>query len=226
VTWQTYWLERTGQVALGLRRYHHDPVAADATYAWTCEQGWHWAIGWTGEGTARYHPDPDGPHREHLGFPDDVPLGRADPRWPKACGQGCGYEFTDDDQWQRWQEPIWTRPDATTRSQYVLHSQIVPPWLLPAGPGATYDSWWFPDAWRGADGIAYTVRCPRPDGSAGTWLDWPVDAPATGGGRWARSGDPRAANVTASPSIAIGDPARPGYYHGFLQSGLLTDHLG
>jgi hypothetical protein len=78
----------------------------------------------------------------------------------------------------------------------------------------------------GLDGICLTVRYPRPDGSAGRPWDWPVDGPSRSGGRWARNGDPRACAVTASPSIAIGDPGKPGYYHGFLQNGVLTDHLG
>ena len=66
----------------------------------------------------------------------------------------------------------------------------------------------------------------RPDGSPGTPHDWPVDAPSSGGGHWTRSGDPRACNITASPSIAIGEPGKPGFYHGFLRAGVLTDHIG
>jgi hypothetical protein len=179
---------------------------------------------WTGETPARFQAS------ERLGrfLAVPEPVARADGRWPVECGQGCGYRFTDDDPRQPWQELLYLRP--STGDRYTIHppgrDSFPPPGVLVAGAGASYDAWWYPDAWRGADGISLIVRCPRPDGSPGPAWDWCVDMPSSTGGRWTRSGDPRAANVTASPSIAIGDPGEPGHYHGFLQSGVLTDHLG
>jgi hypothetical protein len=79
---------------------------------------------------------------------------------------------------------------------------------------------------RGPDGVSLTVRCPSPDGRPTAANDWPVDHPSSSGGRWTRTGDPKACTVTAHPSIAIGLPGTPSYYHGFLQDGVLTDHIG
>lgn len=205
---QTYWLEPTGTVATGLRRY------TTGSREYTCEGGWHEAMVWTGGEPARFD-DRDG--RRSLAAPGEQDP--ADPRWPAECG--CGYRFTDADPRQPWQEPIYLRPDTGERYTIKGRDSFPPPGLLVAGPGASYDAWWYPDAWRGPDGIALVVRCPGSD-----YNEWGVDQPAASGGRWVRTGDPRAANVTASPSIAAGDPAKPGYYHGFLQAGVLTDHLG
>jgi hypothetical protein len=70
----------------------------------------------------------------------------------------------------------------------------------------------------------YTWRDSRP---AGEPVDWMVDAPSTSGGHWHRDGDPRdPPSLTVSPSIAAGEPGTPGYYHGHLQAGQLTGHLG
>lgn len=210
---QTYWLEPNGPVALGLRRYSHSHVG------YSCAEGWHEAVAWTGRDIARFTTLGDG---KVLAAAE--PLPDDDPRWPVECEQGCGYRFTEPDHRQRWQELLYIRP--ADKKLFSLHWKSVPPGCEKAGPGASYDAWWYPDGWRGADGISLIVLCPRPDGSPGPAWDWCVDMPSSTGGRWTRSGDPRAACVTASPSIAIGDPAKPGHYHGFLQSGVLTDHLG
>jgi hypothetical protein len=206
VTTQTYWLEPTDTVAVGLRRYHSDPTPDGVVPAWTCEMGYHAALAWTGEAPARFEEDG---WRRHIALADDTP--HNDPRWPTECGKGCGYQFTDDDRWQPWQDLLYLRPD--TGQRYTIHPTGAPPGVARITPGASYDAWWYPDAWRGADGIALVVICPN-----GPHNEWGVDRPATGGGRWTRSGDPRRAEVTASPSIAVGDPAKPGYYHGFLQA--------
>ncbi len=210
---RTFWLEPTGRVRVGLRRY-----ANRAGSGWTCADGWHQALVWTGEEVDevrgergyRTQPIPTPPHD--------------DPRWPAECDKGCGYRFTDTDRWQVWDEPLWRRAD--TGELRVLHTGLNPPDVAAAEPGASWDATWMGEGWRGPDGICLTVRCPRPDGSDGSPWDWPVDGPSRGGGRWTRSGDPRACTVTVSPSIAIGDPGGPGFYHGFLTGGSLSDHLG
>lgn len=218
MTWSTYWLEATAQVATGLRRYTR--LDRDEVTGYDCADGWHAALAWTGRAEARFDDDSG---RRHLASPADVP--RDDPRWPAGCDRGCGYRFGPDDEYQPWQELLYLRPaDGTLMSLHPVH---VPPGVEQAGPGASYDATWYPADWRGPDGIALAVLCPRPDGSAGPAWEWGVDRPSSrSGGRWIRTGDPRAAAVTASPSIAIGNPGEPGFYHGFLQAGVLTDHLG
>jgi hypothetical protein len=220
VTWQTYWLEDTGTVALGLRRYARDWDRAGAT-RWECEYGWHAAMGWRDLVTPARRETRDGRRTRAAAQPCDA----ADPAWPRRCAGDCGYEFRAGDEWQEWEEPVYARAGGT---RYVLHTGWPPPpGTEQAGPGACWDAWWLPPAWRGTDGISLMVRCPRPDGTPGS-NDWPVDAPAhPGGGRWTRDGDPRhPETLTVTPSIAIGKPGTDGYYHGFLQGGVLTDHLG
>jgi hypothetical protein len=177
-----------------------------------CASGYHAAIAWTGEASARF--DERGDHRS-LARPADSPAG--DPGWPAACASG--YRFVDGDARQAWQELLYVRADSGER--YTVHPDSYPPGVRQVTAGASYDAWWYPADWRGPDGFALVVVCP-----GSLHHTWSVDMPATGGGRWTRSGDPRRAEVTASPSIAIGDPAKPSYYHGFLQGGVLTDHIG
>jgi hypothetical protein len=220
VTWPTYWLDPDGTVALGLRRYRHD-WDQGAAARWECEFGWHQAVAWRGEfAPQRWDTDPRGCQVTAAALPVD----HADPRWPQVCAGGCGYRFAPADEWQEWEEPVYTSPGG---ARFVLHTGWPPPpGVTVAGPGACWDAWWLPDGWKGPDGIGLTVRCPRPDGTPGPPHDWQVDAPATGGGRWTRTGDPHRGDLTVTPSIAAGVPGRPGYYHSHLQAGVLGDHLG
>ena len=132
------------------------------------------------------------------------------PSWPTTCqNPGCDYEFTDDDPRQVWADRIYRRAD--TGEEY--DSRALP-------PGAMLDGHWYPDQWKGADGIALVVVLPPGGGDTrGNW--WNADGPAASGGKWTRQGDPRQPEtVTVSPSILTGE------YHGFLQAGFLTDSLG
>lgn len=140
---------------------------------------------------------------------------KGDPRWPALCP--CGYAFTDEDRWQVWYEPIYVA--AVTGAEWQLRS-------LP--PGALFDATWLPDTYRGEDGIALAVLCPP----AGEWNTWFADGPASSGGHWQRTGNPRQPEtLSISPSISIRAPGTPGHYHSFLGSGgvplgHLGDHLG
>lgn len=214
MTWRTFWLDPVGRQRVALRRY---TTMGGGNWPWTCEKGWHQAHIWTGEEIDEIC--------DERGYTQPPPEpAHDDPRWPVECGKGCGYRFVDEDRWQAWGAELFRRID--TGELRVLHSTMVPPDVPSAEPGACWDAHWMGDIWRGPDGVHLAVRCPRPDGTPGTPHDWPVDAPASGGGRWTRTGDPRACNVTANPSIAIGDPAQPGFYHGWLRDGALTDHIG
>jgi hypothetical protein len=225
--WPCFWIEPAGTCALGLRRY--TPLAGQqGEHAWTCAAGWHTAFAWRGLTAPVRLTAPDEHGYRHQAAAAHV--GHADPLWPSQCAAGCGYAFGDGDVWQEWEESLYRRAD--TGQVVFLHSGWPPtpdpPGAATAGPGAMWDGWWLPQSWKGSDGIGLTVRCPRPDSSPGSGNDWIVDAPSTGtGGRWARTGDPRQPeSLTVSPSIAIGVSGTPGFYHGFLQAGVLTDHLG
>jgi hypothetical protein len=210
----TFWIEPTERVAVGLRRYH-SPEGSE----YDCAGGYHSALVFTGEAQAQYL-DSD------YGRVLDSQPGTAhdDPRWPAACS--CGYEFTDDDHWQDWQELIYRRAD--TGDEMTLRTRQASDVGGPPGapPGAMWDAWWMPEAWRGPDGIALMVRLPN--GS-----DWHVDSQASNCTRkgqkhecWVRHGDPRTGQVhvdkdgdtcsAGAGSILAGD------YHGFLHHGVLT----
>lgn len=209
---QTFWLEPTGTVATGLRRYSRGDGGL------TCAEGHHSALNYIG--TA-----PDA--RDEQGFSVTAPeMDHDDPRWPTTC-QHCDYPFTDTDQWQPWTLPLYRRTD--TGQLRVLHASAPAPDAPSAEPGACWDAWWLRILYKdrpSADGITLMVRCPN--GS-----DWCVDSQASNCTRpgephqcWVRHGDPRECQVTVDKngdtcaagagSIVSGD------YHGFLQHGVLT----
>jgi hypothetical protein len=80
-----------------------------------------------------------------------VHIPHEDPRWPVQCAH-CDYTFIDTDRWQDWQERIWRR--ANDAAEYVLHrgAPAAELGIAAAPPGASWDAYWMPDRWRGADG--------------------------------------------------------------------------
>lgn len=215
--WQTFWMEPTDRERVGLRRYT-SPPGVDVPQ-WTCEDGYHEALAWTdedAESTLNEHG--------HRVTARTVTVAADDPRWPAVCDH-CLYRFTEHDERQVRTELLYRRTD--TGELRSLHSKHPAPGAPTAEAGAMWDASWMPAQWRGTDGISLMVRCPRNDrDDTKVGSDWPVDMPSTNsGGRWTRTGDPRRANVTASPSISIGIPGRPGAYHGWLQDGVLSDPL-
>lgn len=139
----------------------------------------------------------------------------SDPPWPTHCR--CGYVFKVGDMRQIHLRRLYV--DGAGAEFTLSWRWEDDPRAAPAG--AMWDAKWMPDAYRCRyDGIALTVRCPN-------GMDWQVDGPSTSGGRWKRSGDPkRPETLTVSPSIAIGRKEDPDFYHGFLQQGRLTAHIG
>jgi hypothetical protein len=146
----------------------------------------------------------------HAAVPDDLYPARDDPRWPTACA-ACGEPFLDDDQWQVNGLLVFTRSD--TEAEHVMSTGYDP-----KIPGALYDGGpWMRSrktedgvGYVGADGIALVAVCPN-------GFHWEVDGPARGGGRWARTGDPRQpSTLSVTPSIVAGD------YHGYLTAGAFT----
>lgn len=199
---QTFWLEATDDQRVGLRRFTRNSTG------WTCAEGWHQALVITGTRPVAL---------DERGYVAQLPeTAHDDPRWPTACAEGCGYEFTDADRWQDWQERLYRRSDTGELTT-----------IRDAAPGACWDASWLHQLYPGSDGITLAVRCP-------SGRDWIVDSRASNCGRpddnthhcWVRHGDPRECAVTVDKngdtcsagagSIVAGD------YHGFLQSGVLT----
>ena len=137
----------------------------------------------------------------HKTTPEDWP--HDDPRWPATCQ--CGYVFQEEDRWQLFAHRIYVRPD--TGDKYTLYHGD--PDTAP--PGAMYYAPWMPEQWRGPDGRTLMVRVPGNHA-------WCVDGPATGGGKWERTGEPP--NVTATPSIWANAPHG---WHGWLTNGELHE---
>jgi len=215
MAWPCFWVEDTGNVELGLRRFtwsdtdndrppgrpghgprppcangktHHDAsVRLDRAPARRNDEGYLQAI----------------PAEEYSG----------DQRWPATCAN-CAYEFVDEDVWQVNQLPLYRRPD--TGEEWIDR-------VLPIG--AMFDAFWHRHWGIGPDGIALTVVLPPGspgDDSRARW--WHIDGPARGDGgtkpnAWTRTCDPKAVppTVDVNPSILTSD------YHGFLRHGVLTD---
>lgn len=212
---QTFWLEPTGEVLIGLRRYASGE-------GFTCELGYHSALNYTGRGLRDVDPETGCDRAVAPELPHD------DERWPTKC-ESCDYVFVELDHWQAWQERLYRRTDTgeerTLRggsSGRPLHAGEVPG----AEPGAMWDASWIPFR-RGADDIYLMVRCP--DGH-----DWSVDDRASNCTMpnddvhrcWIRHGDPRECHVTVD-KIGITCAAGAGSiqtpnWHGFLRDGQLV----
>ena len=210
---QTFWLERTENVAVGLRRYR------GGTGGFDCEHGYHSALVYTGIEPAVYREE------GYLELRPKVP--HDDSRWPTKC-EKCSYEFVDDDHWQDWQEQIYVRAD--NGEQRVLHENAPARELgIPAAePGAMWNAWWMPWAADQKDGRY--LMCRLPDGH-----DWAIDSRASNCTMpddnehrcWVRSGDPvkgqvnvnKDGNTCAAGAGSIQSPK----WHGFLRNGVLVE---
>jgi hypothetical protein len=118
-----------------------------------------------------------------------------DREWPTKCV--CGYEFTSEDTRMLMVEPIYRADDGR---EFILREAPV---------GAMWDAHWYRGTdWKGPDGLSLVVKLP--DGA-----EWCMDAPASGGGRWNRTGE--APKVTVSPSI------QTPRWHGWLRDGVLAE---
>lgn len=209
---QTYWLDATEEVAVGLRRYSHGVDGFD------CAHGYHQALVYTGRAPATWR---ETDHGRVLTATPDTPLD--DPRWPTHCERCGAYEFTDADRWQDWQELLYRRAD--TGEMRVLHTDAPAPFAPSAEPGACWNAWWM-NFNLGPDGLCLMVRCPN-------GRDWMVDSEASNCTRkgephqcWVRHGDPRTCSVTVDKDgdtcSAGAGSIQAGDYHGFLRDGVLT----
>lgn len=226
MAWPCFWVEPTFEAEIGLRRFSYGTGAQD------CASGYHSAMVFLDERVPVSIVTSEDGHK-HWDYVQGDNQPYDDPRWPTTCEKGCGYVFTDTDNWQGWTEPLYRRTD--TGELRVQHWNIMPQNAPTLEPGAMWHAFWReeygplnPD--KPQDGIVLLVRCPYMDDRSPErgGQDWCVDAPSTGsGGFWTRVGDPRQPEtLTVTPSIAIGLAGQPGFYHGFLRDGVLTDHLG
>lgn len=145
-------------------------------------------------GTVQY--DPRAVHA------DDHP--HTDSRWPTHCE--CGYEFPEQTMWLHGAEQLWLRSDRVAAAFELRDAPV----------GAMWFADWVGSSYRGPDGHCLVVQTP-----AGIWM---VDAPASSGAGWKRTGEPPL--VTAHPSIRIGPGKGPNggdRYHGWLKNGVLID---
>lgn len=202
-----FWLEPTGRGRVGLRRFTFSGRGHDCPKR---KDGGHDASKLTRRfASAPWTKDADG-HVSLKGVPRKLVPSRSSASWPRKCS-ACGGPFGRGAEWQSFWALEYVRGD-TGEKVYMrnVHGReyagalMHVPWYEGAGRE------WHKVQDRG-DGIILGAVCPN--GAL-----WVIDAEATGGGFWERTGDPRnPSTLTVSPSILAGD------YHGFLQGGRFTD---
>jgi hypothetical protein len=199
-----FWLEPAGKIHRSFRRYsRNEQVKCNSKYAY---------------------------HNAHIfldELPDTNPTGvinadidvepfAGDERWPSHCV--CGYEFQPDDHYQIFVDRIYKRTD--TGEEMTLQS---------APAGAMYDAWWYPDAWKGEDGIALIVKMP----GGGSWH---VESRASNCTLpndnkhrcWVRKGNPQRPETLTVGKDGLTCSAGAGSivmnkWHGFLRNGYLEE---
>lgn len=200
-----FWLEPTGRSRIGLRRFTFSGRGMDCP-----KGGGHDASRLTRKlFEAPWTKDVD----EHVyleAVPDELIPRRGSSSWPFRC-EACGGRFPRGSEWQAFHALEYVRSDTgeTVCSRHTHGRELA---------GALFHVPWYDGAGREwhkvrdrGDGIILGAVCPN-------GLLWVIDAEATGGGHWERTGDPREpATLTVTPSIAAGD------YHGFLTAGRFTD---
>jgi hypothetical protein len=187
-------IESTGRTVRALRRYQSDPNRENRPRCEASGLGYH---------TASASID--------VVDASDVVSGdlwpHDDPRWPATCA--CGYTFQTGDQWQLFCQHDYRRAD--TGQLGTIQS---------FEPGAMWFAPWMADSkYHGKEHGALRAGQPHlivktPAG------DWDIDSPSSNqnGDGWTRTGE--APNITARPSIGIGDPFQ---FHAFLTDGVLVE---
>src|ERR1044072_2413872 len=146
----------------------------------------------------------------------DVEPFKDDSRWPTHCV--CGYAFQPDDQYQISVDRIYRRTDTGEEMTFQT-----------APAGAMWDAWWYPDAWKGSDGIALVVKMPQ----GGEWV---VDSRCSNCTLpndnvhkcWIRHGNPRKPETLLVDKNGVTCKAGGGSiqmtnWHGFLRFGFLEE---
>lgn len=138
-----------------------------------------------------------------------------DPRWPTQCA--CGYEFREDDNWQRDSHLIYRRAD--TGEEMTLYD---------APTGAMWYAPWLDDFYTPQDAHNLMVKTPGGDwcvDSQSSNCTIPEDHHQDKHHCWVRTGAPP--DVTAGkdgPTCSAGAGSiQAGSYHGFLRNGYLEE---
>lgn len=232
---QCFWLEPTGKVELSLRRFTfglskdeeprsgHRVCTGQPKRADGYRQGCDASVRLGVEVPIRMSkPDEYGYRVMKLPLKKHCPAA-TDKRWPRAC-EICGKPFKRGDVRQVNQSEVYIRSDTGAKVAFRGYGDK-------SMAGALFDMWWRKNyvviddqgverTYVGPDGIALVAVCPN-------GLSWEVDGPATGGGGWTRTGDPRKPEtLSVTPSIVAGKAGEPTTYHGFLTAGWFTDHVG
>lgn len=237
-----FWLEQTEMVRLSVRRFTYGLAKRDGvweepsrqrrgcpaaeptdTYWQGCDASADLGI----EVPLRMSAPDEHGHRTMLVVLGAKRIKATDPRWPQVC-ERCGNPFERSDVRQWNQEEIYIRGDTGERVAFRGYGDK-------SMAGALYDMWWRKGyqikcsdgslrGFTGPDGIALVAICPN-------GAPWEVDGPSrsngTTGPGWTRTGDPRdPPSLSVQPSIIAGKPGEPGTYHGYLQGGRFTAHIG
>jgi hypothetical protein len=123
--------------------------------------------------------------------------------WPKTC-TACGYEFADDDEWQRNDNRLYRLPDGTEFAHWGSMKNV------PAGTMIRIPHY---DEFSQHPERIESWLVILPDGG-----EWVTSQRASGGGFWTVSGTPPL--ITVSPSIWHD---QPNGWHGFIRNGELVD---
>lgn len=205
---QCFFLESTDRVRISLRRY------ANAKERGNCplypgKYSYHSTLTAIGEEPVE-HDD-----RGYVSNGLKAPEPHNDLRWPTQCE--CGYEFQEDDEWQRFTEQIYRRTD--TGEEMTIRN---------APAGAMWYALWLDDMHVPQGKHNLVVKTPGGE--------WCVDSPASNCAMkddwkqerhhcWVRTGEPP--NITAGkdgPTCSAGAGSiQCGSYHGFLRNGVLVD---
>lgn len=231
-----FFLEPSGKLSRELRRYHsiaENEAPCPLMPPQPNWRGYHNAI------TPLDVIEDGNPDGTYSSSSQDAPS-HDDPRWPTTCG--CGYQFTDADEYQLSAHRLYRRTD--TGEEMALHDAPVgamwfADWMLSEGS----------NHYRGPDGHCLVVRCPdkhdwtvdgrannctmgcKNCGAAYSGHDWQkckqYDPQDDGEHKcWVRHGDPRTGNITVDKNgltcNAGGGSIDTGHYHGFLRSGEFT----
>lgn len=199
-------LESTGRVRVSLRRYTDNagPCPLDSS-----KYSYHQAFQFLCEESV----EKDEQGYQCNGLKSILPHG--DSRWPQKCS--CGYEFQEEDRWQRFTDDIYVRKD--------IGEEMT---IRDAPAGAMWYAWWMDRFQIPQDEHNLAVKTPGGEWSIDSQssnCSMPDDRKQEKHHCWVRSGTPPDVTVGKDgPTCSAGAGSiQCGNYHGFLRNGYLED---